>query len=380
VDVYSEILDALQQDEKIVLATIISTSGSTPAAALSKMVILRGGSASVGTVGGGCMEGDVLHAAKKLFESGKAEILRFHLNETNLDQGLICGGTLDILIEQISVNERGLFEELRRLRDSGEDCVLATLHQPDGKVGWKHLVRLLAASSGHVQHTAADVSLLQSRLDQADVNLQEEVRKAHHRHQTRRVKTDRGELILEPIPGMPGLLVFGGGHISKYLSKTASLAGFRVTIVDDRPEYANPGRFPEAEQTLAVDFAEAFRRVRILPSTYLVIVTRGHRSDEEILEQAVQTQAKYIGMIGSERKVFSTYKSLVERGVSIESLKRVHAPIGLELGATTAEEIAVSITAEMIAVRRGFSSASNHKSDKLVELFSLLEEQMSRPR
>ena len=371
-DVYSEILKGFEQKESMVLATIVSTSGSTPAAALSKMLVKQGGAVSVGTVGGGCMEGDVLHAAKRLAGSKKAEVVTFHLNETNIDQGLICGGTLDVLIEPVSLEQRGLIEELKKLRAAGEDVVVATFLQTDGTIPWKHIVRPRAASLHD--------SFLQSQLPDLEVDVNEEVRKAYQRHQTRRMKTKGGELFLEPVLGEPGLVIFGGGHVSKYVAKAASMAGFRVTVVDDRPEYANPARFPEAGQTIAVDYGEAFRHVSILSSTYVVIVTRGHRSDEEILEQVLKTPAKYIGMIGSERKVFSTYKSLAERGMPLESLKKVFAPIGIEMGAVTAEEIAVSITAEMIGVRRGLSSASSHKSDKMVELFSLLEERGKRPQ
>ena len=371
-DVYSEILKGFEQKESMVLATIVSTSGSTPAAALSKMLVKQGGAVSAGTVGGGCMEGDVLHAAKRLSGGTKAEVATFHLNETNIDQGLICGGTLDILIEPVSPEQRSLIEELKELRSAGEDVVLATFLQTGGTIPWKHIVRPRAASSCE--------SFLQSRLPDLEADLKEEVRKAYQRHQTRRIKTKGGELFLEPVLGEPGLVIFGGGHVSKYVSKAASMAGFRVTVVDDRAEYANPERFPEAGQTFAVEYAEALRHVSILPSTYVVIVTRGHRSDEEILEQVLKTPAKYIGMIGSERKVFSTYKSLVERGTPLASLKRVYAPIGLEMGAVTAEEIAVSITAEMIVVRRGLSSASSHKSDKMNKLFSSLEKQVKHPQ
>jgi xanthine dehydrogenase accessory factor len=370
-DVYSEILKAFELKEDIVLATIVSTSGSTPAAALSKMVVKHKGTVSAGTVGGGCMEGDVLHAAKRLSGGTKAEVVTFHLNETNIDQGLICGGTLEILIEPVSPEQRSLIEELRELRASGEDVVLATFLQNGGTIPWKHIVRPRSAAS--------DDPFFRSRLPDLEADLKEEVRKAYQRHQTRRVKTKGGELFLEPALGEPGLVIFGGGHVSKYVSKAASMAGFRVTVVDDRPEYANPERFPEAGQTVAVEYAEAMRRVSILPSTYVVIVTRGHRSDEVILEQVLKTPAKYIGMIGSKRKILSTYKSLAERGTPLASLKKVYAPIGLDVGAVTAEEIAVSITAEMIAVRRGLSSASSHKSKNMNALFSSLEKQVTNP-
>jgi len=195
--------------------------------------------------------------------------------------------------------------------------------------------------------------------------LKEAINKASHRNETQRVVTTSGEMVVEPVSGTPHLVIFGGGHVSKYISRAASMAGFRITVIDDRSEYANVVRFPEAKRTLAVDFNQALSHISVTPSTYIVIVTRGHRSDEEILERVVGLPAKYIGMIGSKRKVLTTYEHLVERGISVEELNRIHAPIGIEIGATTAEEIAISVVAQLIAVRRGEVDAQRNKSDVL---------------
>jgi xanthine dehydrogenase accessory factor len=202
--------------------------------------------------------------------------------------------------------------------------------------------------------------------------LAEQLRKAHDRNETRRIKTEHGELILEPVSGRPHLLIFGGGHVSKYISSAASMSGFCVTIIDDREQYANPKRFPEADETLAVEYYEAFDRITIKPSTYIVIVTRGHRSDEDILEQAIKTPARYIGMIGSTRKVLATYEHLVQRGISVDALRRVRSPMGIEIGAVTAEEIGVSVVAELIAARRGEDEGVRHKSGVMDELLARL--------
>lgn len=356
------------------LATIISTSGSTPASALSKMLVRQGGVISVGTVGGGCMEGDVLLHANRLYDSGKAEILTFHLNEDDIEHGLICGGSLDVLIEPLTKEHIPLLNELQSLRDEGDDSILATFLRNDGKVAFKVLVdprpERLSEEEGE---STASVSQLQSQIPHLKSDLPEEVRKTYHRHETRRLKTPDGELILEPMTGSPNLIIFGGGHVSKYVLRMASMAGFRVTIVDDRPKFANPQRFPEAAHTIAIDYMEAFDELTIKSSTYIVIVTRGHRYDEDILEQAVKTPARYIGMIGSRRKVLTTYEHLVERGIPLEALKRVHAPMGIEIGAVTAEEIGISIVAELIKNRRGDDVPLRHKADMMAELFTKLE-------
>jgi len=368
-DIYEEILNALETEDRVMLATIISTQGSTPASALSKMLVKQGGIVSVGTVGGGCMEGDVLLHARRLYDSDKAEILTFHLNEDDIEQGLICGGSLDVLIEPLTRNHIPLIHEIKAARDEGEDGVLATVIGNDGVVRGKEFIPMHAGLTDQIR----------SELMREFPEIPERVLKSHHRNETYCYRMPVGEVILEPITGVPSLIIFGGGHVSRYICRAASIAGFRITIVDDRPTFANKQRFPEAVQTLAIDYLEAFTRLTIKPSTYVVIVTRGHRHDAEILERTLQTPAKYIGMIGSRRKVLTTYEYLIERGVSIDALKRVHAPMGIELGAITAEEIGISVVAELIRIRRGNQLPLQHKSNSMVDLLDTLKTKLPVP-
>jgi xanthine dehydrogenase accessory factor len=368
-DILQEIISALQSQERVMLATIISTTGSTPASALSKMLVKDNGKSWLGTVGGGCLEGDVLQEAIQMYSSGTAKILTFHLNETNIDQGLICGGSLDVLIEPLTKRDISVIQEVRALRDEGNDCVIATFLSPGGAVEVK--VCLTTATGPNTGIAALDERFkrVNTLLNSSDAGkVKESISKASHRNETQRVVTTNGEMIIEPVSGTPHLVIFGGGHVSKYISRAASMAGFRITVIDDRPEYANAVRFPEAERTLAVDFNEALSHISVTPSTYIVIVTRGHRSDEEILEKVAASPAKYIGMIGSKRKVLTTYEHLAERGISADVLNRVQAPIGIEIGATTAEEIGISVVAQLIAVRRGEVDIQKNKSDALKKM------------
>ncbi len=160
------------------------------------------------------------------------------------------------------------------------------------------------------------------------------------------------EVFIEPVLSAPTVYIFGGGHISRSLSKMVKLAGFRVAVIDDRPEFANAENFPEADIVLAESVAEAFSRLRVDRTGYIVIVTRGHKSDESVLELALKTPAKYIGMIGSKTKVKAIFDHIRDKGFSKESIDRVHAPIGLQIGAETPEEISVSILAEIVQVKR----------------------------
>jgi xanthine dehydrogenase accessory factor len=335
------------------------------------MLVRERGKQWLGTVGGGCVEGDVLEQAIRLYAEGTAKILTFQLNETNIDQGLICGGSLDVLIEPLSKREIAVFLEMKSIRDDGDDCVLITFISAGGNIGGKYCVNMRwERKDGIMEWWRRTEGLRDNEVDLVFDAITGAVAKAHRRNETQRIALQGGELILEPVKGLPDLIIFGGGHVSKYISRAAAMTGFRVTVIDDRPEYANAERFPEAERTIAVDFLDALQRVEIKASTYIVIVTRGHRSDEEILSRVIGSAARYIGMIGSQRKVLTTYEHMVDHGVSVESLKRIHAPIGLEIGAATAEEIGISVVAQLIAVRRGGAEKQENKSDSMKKLIA----------
>jgi xanthine dehydrogenase accessory factor len=173
------------------------------------------------------------------------------------------------------------------------------------------------------------------------------------------------EIFVEPVLPQPMLYIFGGGHVSGAVARIASLAGFAIAIVDDREAFANAERFPMAGE-LHTSYEDAFEKIRPNASSYLLIVTRGHKDDMRVLAWAVGTDARYIGMIGSKRKVISVYKALEKEGFTPDKFDRVHAPVGLAIGALSPEEIAVSITAELIAVRRNAQNLP-HKTVRLSE-------------
>ena len=160
------------------------------------------------------------------------------------------------------------------------------------------------------------------------------------------------DIFLEPILPPASLFIFGAGHVALSLYKTARNAGFDVSIVDDRESYANRERFPEAKQVIADDYDKVMAQLSPNETSYIVIVTRGHKDDMRVLRWAVQTRARYIGMIGSKRKTIAIFRELVNEGVPEKLFESVYAPVGLDIGAITPEEIAIAITAELIAVRR----------------------------
>jgi xanthine dehydrogenase accessory factor len=168
------------------------------------------------------------------------------------------------------------------------------------------------------------------------------------------------EVFVEPILPQPVAYIFGGGHISMALAKSASAAGFGIVVIDDREQFANKERFPMAQEVYT-SYQDAFAQIQPNASSYLVIVTRGHRDDMRVLAWAVRTAARYVGMIGSKRKVLSVYQALETEGYTAEEFARVFAPMGLDIGALSPEEIAISIAAELVAVRRNTSGAQHKK-------------------
>lgn len=334
------------------------------------MLVNRQGEIMQGSVGGGLLEAQVIEEAKHSFaESRSSVIRRFECNASSSDEGMICGGSAEVLIELLGKEELSIFSKLCDLRNEGNDCVFLRVVDLSQRVVKRMALKETTDDIAPQPPLDNLLKELQISSDRFIQNLQQ----AHRQETLKRVSCQSGEIIIEPIIGFQPLIIFGGGHIGTALSKIAATAGFSVAVVDDREEYAKPERFPEASLTLAVPFGKAFDRVNVTPSTSIVIVTRGHQSDREVLEHALSTPARYIGMIGSKRKVISLFERLREQGISLALLKRVHAPIGLDIGAVTAEEIAVSIVAELIRVRRGIHSPSAPLSDGMKQWFDNAE-------
>lgn len=250
--VYREVEDALQRGESVALVTILESKGSTPQKVGAKMVVSRDGRLR-GTVGGGCVEAEILWRARQAIENRKAEILSYDYNADDEENGLICGGSVTVFIE--------------------------------------------------------------------------------------------------PVRPAPRVFMVGAGHVAQPLCEIAKLAGFEVIVLDDRIKYASPERFPQADVVEAGPIADLAAKFTYGDNAYVVIVTRGHTSDEEALRTFIQYDTAYLGLIGSVAKIEKIFGRLERDGVPREKLERVHSPIGLDLGGSSPGEIAVSIVAELIAVR-----------------------------
>jgi xanthine dehydrogenase accessory factor len=256
-----------------------------------------------------------------------------------------------------------IFEELVRLRREGRKCALATIVQVQGSIPSYQSAKLLIRDDGSIAGTIGGGCVEAEVWNAAREVIESGKAKRLSFNLGQDAAYDNGlicggqlEVFVEPVFPQPKAFIFGAGHISKSLAKVAALAGFSTAVIDDRESFASRERFPEADEVHAGEYEDVVPRLAINESGYVVIVTRGHRDDMRVLRLVAGSPARYIAMIGSKRKVISVIKELEREGVARESLERIYAPMGLEIGAESPEEIAISVVAEMIAVRRNAAS------------------------
>lgn len=252
-----------------------------------------------------------------------------------------------------------IYEQIVELRREGRRGAVATIVNVRGSIPSFRTAKMLVRDDGSIVGTIGGGCVEADVWQAAREVMESEKARALTFDLNQDPKYDTGlvcggtlEVFIEPILPQPLLYIFGAGHVSASLCKIASTAGFDVIVHDDRNSYATKERFPDAHEIHALEFDEAIQRVEPNENSYIVIVTRGHRDDMRILRWAVQTRARYVGMIGSRRKVIEIFKTLQKEGIPAHLFERVHAPIGLDIGAITPEEIAVAITAELISIRR----------------------------
>lgn len=256
-----------------------------------------------------------------------------------------------------------VYDELIRLRRLGQKSAIATIVQVRGSIPSFESAKLLVREDGSMIGTIGGGCVEAEVWNAAREVIETEKPKHLSFNLGQDAAYDNGlicggqlDVFVEPVIPPPGAFIFGAGHISKSLSKVASLAGFSTSIIDNRDTFANAERFPEAQDIFAEEYEDVFAKLHIHESSYIIIVTRGHRDDMRVLRWAVTTPARYIAMIGSRRKVISVVKELEKENIPRGSMERIYAPMGFEIGAISPEEIAVSVVAEMIAVRRNSDS------------------------
>jgi len=347
-----ETLDQLfEKDGSAVLATIIRQAGPSPRGAGTKCLIMDDGS-FIGTIGGGILEAQTLEKAREVFDAGLPVRLYFSLEGTDVaETDMLCGGRVEVFLEPISAlnpTHVAVFQKAGKGLGQGGGGLLVTLID---RKRWQdgESPKLFLGKNGERAGSLPDAQeiedLLAKRLGKIMRSRQLSLFS---------MNDDEGnpvEVLAEPIMATSHLYVFGAGHVSKQIVPLANLVDFHVVVIDDREEFADPRFFPEAAEIRYMPFKGAIETLPINKSSFVVIVTRGHMDDKTVLAQSLKTGARYIGMIGSKRKRDIIYEKLLEEGLTQQDIDRVHSPIGLDIGAETPEEIAVSIVAELIKVR-----------------------------
>ncbi len=339
-DIFRTIADLLAQGESLALATIVSRSGSAPRAVGTRMVVRQDGT-GVGTIGGGFLEAWVQSLAAAAFSHRQSVLRQYRLTARDASRmGLVCGGMVEILAQFLDAARTGnleLYREVATIGAAGERAWLITEIPPVSDVPMltaQGLIRNDATVVGDLERDAATL-LLRTGSGWPEA------------------ASCRGKRYLVEALGHQGIVyLFGAGHVSQQLAPLTRKVGFRTVVLDDRQEFANRQKFPDADEIVVLDsFDQALSGLEINADSYLVLVTRGHAHDLTVLRQALASGAGYIGMIGSRSKREAIYAALNQEGVSLQDLERVFSPIGVTIGAETPEEIAVSIVAELIRVR-----------------------------
>ena len=376
-EIWAEAVRTLERDKPFALATVVNVRGSTPREVGAKMIVRDDG--QFGTIGGGCGEAEVFRKARVLLEDGgEARLAEVDLTG-DFDQQQIgtCGGIMDVFIDLW--RPRTDLEIARRLAEAADHnrpAALLTVVDPGNssgippgnsagkpkktapaaKVGERTVVdisRRATPVDGFAGLGAAAAQQLGERTADAVATLFEVGADGTVRPATRVEPSGAPRVFLDPITGAQRLIIVGAGHIAQPLAQLGSMLGFHVTVIDDRAAFANRERFPNADQIIVRPFAAAIEALELDRHCYLLSVTRGHAFDEEVLRTALRRRnGAFIGMIGSRRRVRATLERIAEDGVPASELNEIHAPLGVDLGAETPAEIAVSIIGEIIRERR----------------------------
>lgn len=321
--IYVKLAELEDDISDLVIATVISTSGSTPVKAGSSALFNSEGLV-YGTVGGGILEGRITGIARNYAGTGKSEIHHFELDkDISRKDEAICGGRSSVLIDSALHLHKNVFHDLKKMLLQRRSIVIATSFYHDK--GGRFMVRRELYPEGSVD--------IPSEGKNDDL------------------------LLIEPVHPAKQLIIAGAGHIGKVLCHLGSLLDFQVTVVDDRPEFANRKNLPDADNILLGDIGTEIEKIEKGSDTFVVIVTRGHNDDSNALKACIGSNTAYTGMIGSKTKIEKMKRNFIEnRWSTPEKWASLHTPIGIEIGSRTVEEIAVSIAAELVMVRNSTQS------------------------
>jgi xanthine dehydrogenase accessory factor len=353
-NIYTRLLEELKKNE-LILATIVDTEGSSPQVpGVSSLFTAKG--LLTGTLGGGIMEARAEERALESLQTGESSLARFELYaDTTSEEEAICGGEATILFDSEPGRHKTTFQKMVRSLQRRKSGVLATyIHWEGDKIykisrSWREKPEIFGEEA-----------------ENQDFPFREEIKSAFSTGNPVHlagIKTSEGEILdvyLEPQLPQSRLVIAGAGHVGQAVAHIGHLLDFEITVVDDRPEFANKEIVPEADHIIVKDIGKAIASIPKTVDTYIVIVTRGHSHDAEALKACIGSDVAYIGMIGSGRKTALMREKFIDLGwATADQFDRVYAPIGIDIQSKTVQEIAVSIAAELAKVR-----AQEEKKDK----------------
>ncbi len=358
--IWSEAVRTLERNQSFALATVINVRGSTPREVGAKMIVRENG--QVGTIGGGCGEAEVFRKARLLLDEGSGARLAEIDLTGDFDQQEIgtCGGIMDVFIDLWVPTDLPIARHLADSAEHNRPAALLTMIDPGARseapAGAKTVVdpaeSKMSAAAGVVGFEGFALNQLADRAADAAAGLLEVDGDGGLKPVTHIGPNGSPRLFLDPITGAQRLIIVGAGHIAQPLCELGAMLGFHVTVIDDRASFANRERFPQADVVMAKPFTAAIDSLRLDRHCYLISVTRGHAFDEEVVRAALKQPGCFIGMIGSKRRSRAMLARLAEDGIDAALLDEIHAPLGLDIGAETPEEIAIAIVAEIIRERR----------------------------
>ena len=328
--IYDSVARYLDEGKKGMVATVVYKAGAAPREEGAKMFVGED-QKFYGTIGGGRLEAEVIDEALKSMNTTVARLIHIRMDAKAVaDEGMLCGGNVDVLLEPVLDKHKEIYEGIGECEKQGIGAVLVT----------------------RFKKTPIQKSLInRNGVVWGDDIGKDEIAELRDFWNENRVRFVNDDTVVEPLLALANLYIFGAGHVSQFLSKVAKMVDFNVTIIDDRAEFANRERFPEADNIFVEDFNDVFNHLDFSLKPYLVIVTRGHSHDALVLEKSIEQPTRYIGMIGSKRKIRMVLDYLREKGVKKAILESVHAPIGIDISSETPQEIAISIVAELIQIR-----------------------------
>jgi xanthine dehydrogenase accessory factor len=350
-DILSDLDNWQAEDNQIAIATVIQTWGSSPRRAGAKMALTTDGKIT-GSVSGGCVEGAVYDTGLDVLKSNRPQLLHFGVaDETAWKVGLACGGSIDIFVKPLDTK---FFETLRSLLVEEQPGVIITVVRgPDEMLGREILVK----DDGYI------TGALESLLDKQALDL---ARETLAQGESRRVTLNEAvEVFMEVILPPPTLIAVGGVHITIALMALAKTLGYRTVVIDPRSAFGNEERFPNVDQLIQLWPDEAFQQIPITRSTAVAMLTHDPKLDDPALKIALPSEAFYVGALGSKTTQAKRRQRLLDDGLTEEQLNRLHGPIGLEIGAGTPEEIAMSIMAEIVAARNNAEKERNPSAESV---------------